>query len=492
MSGALDDFRNTRRLRLINRSLQIFLFILLFSGINYLAAIRFLRKDITNSNRESLAPETLAYLEKMDNPVTIYITTGPNSDDPSEKKVLEDLRNLMRRFEFASIRDGKQMIEYEFVDVYRERMKTQELVNRYGLQKEKVILVTSGDRRREVSGQDLYRVRDGQETLFRGEEIFLSAILDVAGSQRQKVYFLTGHGEMLLEDVDPVFGMSELRQYLLNHNLSLTYLDLAGSDKIPDDADLIVIASPQGSLAGYEVEKLRRYLTEQNGRLMVFLDPGRKHGMQDLFYDWGILVQDMLVIDPDAQARSSGGNTVIRHFGKHELTEYLTSFALTALCGPARPVREDPGAPVDDRRKITELLASSKDSWGERHYRSNTRYRFHERYDVKGPVSIGVLSEMKGGAELGINIKGGKLFVMGSSDFVSNSKFLVHGNQLLMGNVFNWMLNRNRFLNIAPKKIREYQIAMSENELWKSAAYLSILPVFVLLLGMVVYWIRKK
>lgn len=488
----LEDFKSIRRLRFTNRCVQFLLFLLLFIGANYLAAIRFSRMDITFNNEQSLAPVTVAYLSKMEKPVKIYITMGPDSEDVSQKKVIDDLQNLLRRFEFASKRGDKQLISFELVDVYRERLKTQELVSKYGLKKEKVILVTCGDRRREILGQDLYKIEGGVEKLFKGEEVFLSAILDVALSVRQKVYFLTGHGEMLLEDVDSSYGMSELRQHLLNHNLSLNYLDISGNESIPEDANLIVIASPQGSIARYEVEKLRRYLNERNGRLMVFVDPGRKHGLEDLFSDWGVLAQDMLIVDPDAKARSSGGNTVIRHFGKHELTEYLTSFGLTTLCGPARPVREDPGAPIDDRRVFTELLATSKESWAEKHYRSSITSKFHERYDLKGPVSIGILSEMKGGSELGINIKGGKLLVMGSSDFISNSKFLIHGNNLLMGNVFNWMLNRNRFLNIPPKEIREYQIAMADEEFWKVSAYLSIMPFFIFLLGLVVYWIRKK
>jgi hypothetical protein len=492
MSSYWDDYKNVRKLRFANRSVQIILFLSLFLGLNYLAAIRYLRKDITSTREQSLAPETMAYLAKMENPVKIYITIGPESEDDAEKKVIADLKNLLRKFEFAGRIGDKNWIEFEFVDVYRERLKTQELVSRYGLKKEKVILVTSGDRRREILGQDLYKIEEGVEKAFRGEEVFLSAILDVAGSQRQKIYFLTGHGEMLLEDVDSVYGMSELRQYLLNHNLSLDYMDLSGNGKVPEDADLIVVASPQGPIPRYENEKLRRYLSERNGRLMVFLDPSRRHGMDELFYDWGILTQDMLIVDPSSQARSSGGNTVIRHFGKHDLTEYLTNFNLTVLSGPSRPVREDPGAPIDDRRILTELLATGKESWAERHYRTNSTPRFHERYDLQGPVSIAVLSEMKGGADLGIKIDGGKLAVFGCSDFITNSKFLIHGNHLLIGNLFNWMLNRNRFLNIPPREIREYQIAVSNEDFWKAATYLGILPGGVCIFGLFVYWIRKK
>ena len=89
-----------------------------------------------------------------------------------------------------------------------------------------------------------------------------------------KVYFLVGHGEMRLDDVDPLRGLSELENFLRERNYSLATVDLSVEARVPMDADLVVIPAPQASLLPEEVEKLRRYMSERNGRIVVFIDPG--------------------------------------------------------------------------------------------------------------------------------------------------------------------------------------------------------------------------
>ena len=91
---------------------------------------------------------------------------------------------------------------------------------------------------------------------------------------------------MRLDDVDPRFGLSQVENFLQERNFELANLDLSIDPNIPDDADLVVIPSPQAALLPEEVEKLRRYLGERNGRMLVLLNPGRAHGLDELFYDW--------------------------------------------------------------------------------------------------------------------------------------------------------------------------------------------------------------
>ena len=41
--------------------------------------------------------------------------------------------------------------------------------------------------------------------------------------------------------------------------------------------------------------------------MIVLLNPGRRHGMDDLFYDWGILAEDMAIFDNSEDFRARGG-----------------------------------------------------------------------------------------------------------------------------------------------------------------------------------------
>ena len=66
--------------------------------------------------------------------------------------------------------------------------------------------------------------------------------------------------------------------------------------------------------------------------------------MEELFYDWGVLADDMMVEDigPDF---AQGGDLIIRRFAEHPITELLVDYQITALFGLPRPMRTDPRSP---------------------------------------------------------------------------------------------------------------------------------------------------
>ena len=59
------------------------------------------------------------------------------------------------------------------------------------------------------------------------------------------------------------------------------------------DASLIIIASPQGPLEAFEVEIGSTH--DENGRMLILLDPGRIHGLNSLFLDQGILAENKII-----------------------------------------------------------------------------------------------------------------------------------------------------------------------------------------------------
>ena len=48
--------------------------------------------------------------------------------------------------------------------------------------------------------------------------------------------------------------------------------------------------------------------------------------MEELFYDWGVLADDMMIEDIGPDFRSQGGDLIIRRFAKHPITKLLFPF----------------------------------------------------------------------------------------------------------------------------------------------------------------------
>ncbi|MGB1128150.1 MAG: GldG family protein [Opitutales bacterium] len=486
------EFRNARRLRAANRALQIILGFSVIVALNYLAANYFQRIDLTEAGKYTLAPESRAYVRELKQPVRVIVTIPNDPEIPELVQIHQHLKKLLREYEAIGMQNGDKMIEVEFVDIYRQRKRAQELANTYKLTQENIVLVAQGTRTREIRQADLYEVDNQEIAGFRGENAITSAIIDVASENAEKVYFLVGHGEMRLDDVNPIRGLSQLESFLRERSYVLATLDLAVEQSVPDDADLIVIPSPQASLLPEEVEMLRRFMTERNGKMLVLLDPGRRHGMDELFYDWGVLADDMVVIDQGPDYRSQGGDLIIRRFAEHPITQLLVEYQITALFGQPRPVRTDPASLNDERLDVAQIVGTSEQSWGERDFRTQDPLVYDANRDLRGPISIATVSTRSAGSEFGINIPGGRLVVFGNSDFITNNRLRAFGNRTLFFNAMNWALTKNSLLNIVTRPLESYQIVMSERDLNRALIYFTGMPIAVTLFGLLIFFIRRR
>ena len=486
-----NEYRVARRFHVANRIVQIILGLCLVASLNYLAAKYYTRIDLTQSGTYSLSPESKAHIRALEEPVSIIVTI-PNDPEVAElKQIHQHLSKLLREYEAEGMKVGKAYINIEFLDIYQQRKRAQDLRNKYKLTQENIILIAMGERTREIRQAELYEVADNQITGFRGEKVITSAIIDVSAKDEDKIYFLVGHGEMRLEDVDPLRGLSQLEAFLRERNYILATLDLAVEENVPLDADLIVVPSPQAGLLSEEVEKLRRYMSERNGRMMVLIDPGRRHGMEELFYDWGILADDMVVEDIGPDFRVQGGDLIIRRFAAHPITKLLVDYQVTALFGRPRPMRTDPGSLKDPRLKVTQIIGTSDQSWAESDYRTEDPIKFDEERDLKGPIPIASVSTRTAGTGLGINIPGGRFVAFGNSDFITNNRLRAFGNRTLFFNSMNWALAKNSMLNIATRPLESYQVVMSKRDLNRTLIYYAILPSATALLGLLIYLIRR-
>ena len=97
----------------------------------------------------------------------------------------------------------------EYVDVFRNRERARNLASRYGLQQDS-ILFACGERNRLIPASNLREIQQDTAIIgFRGEGLFTSAILHVTRDTKDVVYFLNGHGELLLDTADPERGITE-------------------------------------------------------------------------------------------------------------------------------------------------------------------------------------------------------------------------------------------------------------------------------------------
>lgn len=474
---------------------QFTLLITFLIGLNLFAYRHFIRTDLTDRRLYSLTAETVAYLQTLDSPVEIHVTIPPNDKDEYIAQMYRDVRGLLREYEYrAGRRQGEPLIEVHFHNVYQQRRQAEILQERFGLSEPNFVIFASGDRVRQVEPRELYRIENQQRSAFQGEKIFTSAILDVSSTAQTTVYFTIGHGEMDPGDTDPLRGLSHLKDALNQRNIRISYLDLMQQNEVPEDADLVVIAGPQVPLLRNEASALRNFLQERQGRVMLLLEPARRHGLEDLLFHWGILTDDVIIFDDGASSTLPSGDLIINRYGDHPITRPLYQNNLRLLIGLSRPVRPEPAYLSDDSLDVQVLLGTADTAWGKRHYRDmRGAPNFDPDSDLPGPLSIAMIAERRVPSQLGIDLPGGRLAVFGMSDFIANQRIVFPNNFTLFMNTLNWMLDRDSQVNIPPRPIQSIDVVMTREQSRLLAIYLSLgLPGIVALFGLTIFWIRRK
>ena len=489
-----DSFRAARWIRLTNLLLQAFLFLTMFGGLNYIALNHAWRFDLTKSRRNSLSAETKSYLDALDHEVKITVTLTDDGENEEINQAYRDISGLLREYTYYTRNNRKGAISVEYLNVYTNRKRAEEL----GVDAPNQVILQSDGHRRVMPPKDFYRIssKEHRKESFLGEAALTAAILDVSSPDKKKIYFVAGHGEMRPDDVDGARGLSQLRDELRARNYDLAVLDLSFTHKIPDDAALLLVASPQGRFLPFEEELLRNFLQTRAGRIILLLDPARQHGLDNLLFDWGVIVYDNVIYDTNAENLTSNNDLYLRHFLPHPITQNLIDYVQPLLVGPARSVSEDIGRAVDDGLDVKTLVATSPTAWGEKSYNLRPPYEYTygvDQRNTKDGLGVLVVSERTKPANLPLSVRGGRLAVFGTADLVTNNRLITLGNLNLFLGTVNWIVDRDIKLNVPARPIQRFQLALSQEELTRlRLGLLLVVPGVVALLGLAVYWTRRN
>lgn len=485
-----ESFESNRWIWRINLFLQVILIFALFGIVNYIGMNVYVRHDLTRNRAFSLSPETISYIRELTEPVNFYVTIAPDEQDENIDQAYRDVRGILREFEYVSRENPTGHIRVEMLNVYAQRVRAESL----GIDQPNVVILESGGLKIPVFLDELYNTKNLERSQFQGEKVFTSRLLDVTSREKPVLYFLQGHGEMRLADVDPLRGISQLAASLQGRNYNTYELDLSSTRRVPEDADMVIILSPQSPILQAEQEILREYLNAGNGRVLIGVDPAREHGLEDLFFDWGILVDDVVAIETDPNFRDPAGDLRVRRMAPHPITQVLIDNQLPVLMGFARSVRADPGRPLDDSLEVVELMATSESSFGESNYSQAGRPAFDPSRDLRGPIKLATVAERKVDSQLGVNLPGGRVIAFGNTDFIANHRIVQStGNFTLFLNSVSWALARDNRLNIPARPVERLQLTLSQEQLaWARISILAGPSLIVALIGSIVYLSRRR
>jgi ABC-type uncharacterized transport system involved in gliding motility auxiliary subunit len=471
-------------------SAGVLLLAALFLIFNYLGWKYHHRFDWTAGGVYTLSEKSRNVIEELKRDVEFVVFIAPGQE------LYEPVREILSQYDAAS-----QRIKVRYFDPERNPVEAQQLVQRYNVSNTGLVVVASGQDKRvidsaEMAELDYSGMQMGQApkmTGFKGEQLFTSALLQLAEGRKPKILFTTGHGERSLDDRQ-VHGLSSIHDLLGRDNFELEEWASRTAGAVPAGTDLLVVAGPASSFIESELKAFSDYLAN-GGRMLVMVDPTLGQaagagliptGLDPWLAGYGVKLGANIVIDPEGAYPGAPPYTLFpQEYGDHPITRPLSQSGVPVLFNVARSVAADPSGGGE----AMELLRTTSGGWGETALGSVDNVRRDDQ-DLAGPVSLGVAVE--GPKQEGKRAY--RLVVLGDSDLATNQ--LVEGmpaNAVLLANALNWLAEREALLTIPPKKTENVRLNLTGDQL--RTFYLMVLlllPGLAIALGTVVYVRRRR
>ena len=235
--------------------LLIFICIAIFIALNlWVRSLNLTSIDITEQKLYSLSDESKEQVKNVKKDVTIYFF-GFNKDNS-----IVDLSK-----QYQKINDK---VKVEIIDT----ASRPDLQEKYGLTTDtQAVVIQSSDKEKILTTSDFYTYDyNTGESIDVTEQKLTNGILETTIDEKPNIYFLTNHGEYAL-DYTGQKTMLILGAYIENDINTINSLDLLAKE-MPEDCDVLIIASPSKDFSDIETEKIINYINK-GGKILWLNDP---------------------------------------------------------------------------------------------------------------------------------------------------------------------------------------------------------------------------
>ncbi|MDE2257741.1 MAG: GldG family protein [Xanthomonadaceae bacterium] len=415
--------------------------------------------DFSYAQRSSLDARTVELLHRLDAPVDIVSYAGQEAE----------LRGAIADF-LARYQRIKSDISLRFVDPDADPAATRAA----GIS---------------IDGELDIRYQDRSEQLkVLTEREFDNALVRLARTRVRLVAFLAGDGERR-PDGKANADLGNFGALLTGQGVRTLSLTLTAGMHIPQNVDVLVLASPQVPLAAPVVAEIDDYLA-RGGNFLWLVDPGSTAGLDTLAKALSLRVLDGTVVDGAGAAFGIGDPSFVA-ISTYPHNPVTQDFSLTTLFPQAAAL----GVVAGSEWKVQPLLRTGPKSWtriGPIPQQGDTATIAYDadKGEIPGPLDIGVaLSRLSPSPDKSEQ----RVIVIGDGDFLSNAFLGNGGNREFGQRVFDWLLQDDALIQIPDKGAPDRQLHLSQTELGViGLGFLAGLPLALAFAGAVIWWRRRR
>ena len=427
--------------------------------INLVARNHHYRWDLTEAGRFTLTQQTTAILDGLPAPVEAVVCFSPSS--PGSAEMRQRFIDLLTEYEYAS---GGQLRQRE-IDPARNPAEAREL---------------------EITTETTVLLCQGRSTTVdqASEEALTNGLLKITRPAAGRVFFVTGHGGRDPDDGgQDGFGLAAAA--LARENLEVSTVSLIRDGGVPAECDVLILAGLQGDLLSGETKMIREFVEGGGGCLLLVDPPGEdlQPQLDALLAAFGLRAGRNLVVDPLSQ--SLVGDILVPvavGYADHPITEGFNVISYFPLSRTVGALDSGAGHPAE----VVELVYTAPESFAETGLEV---VEFDEGVDVAGPLAVAAALELPAAGE---GQRGGRLVLVGDSDFAANAHFPQQGNGNLFLNSVNWLSGDESLISID----RAHSGPETVDLTWAESRFILVVVVIgypLVLLGLGLnYWRRRR
>ena len=426
--------------------------------------------DLSQTKLSTIGDTTKELVSALDQDVTIYQIVESGKENETIQKLLERYAGLSSHVKVETM---DPVLHPNFVSEYTED----------DLEDNSLIVV--GEKRNKVipyadmfESTVNYQTYQYETTGFDGEGQVTSAISYVTTDSLPIMYTITGHEEGDMTE--------DMKSAIEKENLEMKDLNLLTEESVPDDADCVMLFSPQNDLSEEEADKLITYM-ENGGKAVIITSYLNKEmpNLQKVLNNYGIGTMEGVVLEADGQHYISGNPTyLVPNIGSSDALGDLSKANSYVLMPVAQAVEK-----LEDKRDtvtIESLLTTSDSAYVKTNVNGTLE---KEDGDAEGPFDVGVaVTESVDNGET-------KLIYLTSANLFSQQvDAMVSGNNVkLLANSVSWMCDQEQSVSIPSKstQISYLTVTAASARMWGMVT-IGLLPVLCLVLGGGIWFKRRK
>lgn len=416
LRNSFSSWQQTSIKAITKSSLETIIFLTIITFINLFVIHNSISIDLTENQIFTLTPQSQAIAYNLKQPLKVWIFA--RNIAPETQTLLQNYQRYSNNFSYQIVPKldtvGRQFPVLSLGDVYLQ----------YGTKRQKLDTVVT------PLGTRITEAR------------LTNAIAEIQQDRTPYIYFLQGHGEPPLNATED--GYDRAITALTERNYVVKPLNLITTPQIPVNADLIAIAKPMKQLLDSEITILQQYL-QNGGNLLLMLMPNIDIGLNPILQEWGIELDNRLVIDATATRNRPPTVVLANSYGKHPITRDFDNGI--SLFPQSRIVKITEKADIT----ATPIVITNNNTWAESNLASET-ITFNSQEDIAGALNIAIA----------LTKENSRMVVFGNALFATDDWFSQQLNGDLFLNTVDWLTGADiENLSIPSKQLTNRRIDLT-------------------------------